>query len=334
MKETVPVTPWPQPTPYNVLMKAQPNPKVEPWQFALDALDADERAVLVMVVDHSGSVPGVTGTFVVVTDSGQAGTIGGGAAEHAMVDRARSHRGGPELVDFVHTPGGDGTLCNGRQLFAFIALSSADLEAIGAILSTLERYDTGNLTLSPDGLGFVPGPPRAASFEQPETDWTFTHPIGLLDTLTIIGGGHVALALSRVMATLPFRIVVLDNRPDLQTMDDNPYAHTKEVVNYENIGEHVPEGERSWVVVMTYGHKHDRRVVEKLLNHNVRYLGLMGSASKVKRLFADMEVSGADSDALARVRAPIGMTIRSHTPEEIAVSVAAELIGIRNGAIE
>ena len=119
-------------------------------------------------------------------------------------------------------------------------LSSADLEAIGAILSTLERYDTGNLTLSPDGLGFVPGPPRAASFEQPETDWTFTHPIGLLDTLTIIGGGHVALALSRVMATLPFRIVVLDNRPDLQTMDDNPYAHTKEVVNYENIGEHVP----------------------------------------------------------------------------------------------
>ena len=85
---------------------------------------------------------------------------------------------------------------------------------------------------------------------------------------------------------------------------------------------------------MTYGHKHDRRVVEKLLNHNVRYLGLMGSASKVKRLFADMEVSGADSDALARVRAPIGMTIRSHTPEEIAVSVAAELIGIRNGAIE
>ncbi len=85
---------------------------------------------------------------------------------------------------------------------------------------------------------------------------------------------------------------------------------------------------------MTYGHKHDRQVVENLLGHNVRYLGLLGSATKVKRLFADMEAQGAEPQALAKVRAPIGMPIRSHTPEEIAVSVAGEIIGIRNGAIE
>jgi xanthine dehydrogenase accessory factor len=85
---------------------------------------------------------------------------------------------------------------------------------------------------------------------------------------------------------------------------------------------------------MTYGHAHDRRVVENLLGIDVRYLGLMGSASKVKRLFADMQAEGADPADLARVRAPIGMAIRSHTPEEIAVSVAGEIIGIRNGAIE
>ncbi len=106
------------------------------------------------------------------------------------------------------------------------------------------------------------------------------------------------------------------------------------MVDYDDIAAHVPEGERSWVVVMTYGHKHDRQVVENLLGHNVRYLGLMGSATKVKRLFADMEAKGADPEALARVRAPIGMAIRSHTPEEIAISVAGEIIGIRNGAIE
>ena len=315
-------------------MKAQPDTRIHPWRFALQAVETDKPAVLVMVVDHSGSVPGVTGTFVVVTADGQAGTIGGGAAEHTLVDRARRHQGGAELVDFVHTPGGDGTLCNGRQLFASIALSSAKVEAIGTIVSTLEDHGTGNLTLSPEGLGFAPGPPRAASFEQRETDWTFTHPIGLLDTLTIIGGGHVALALSRVMATLPFRITVLDNRAELQTMDDNPFVHRKKVVDYDHIGDHVPEGDRSWVVVMTYGHKHDRRVVENLLGHDVRYLGLLGSATKVKRLFADMEAEGADPEALARVRAPIGMPIRSHTPEEIAVSVAGEIIGIKNGAIE
>ena len=315
-------------------MKAQPTPNPDPWQFALDALDAGERATLVMVVDHSGSVPGVTGTFVVVTDDGQAGTIGGGAAEHRMVDLARSHHGGPELVEFVHTPGGDGTLCNGVQSFSVLPLERQDRKGVEEIIRSLEAHETGTLTLTPSGLTFERGTTKGTSFVGAEDDWTFTHPLGLLDTLTIVGGGHVALALSRVMATLPFRIVVLDNRAELQTMADNSFAHRKEVVDYAQIGDHVPEGDRSWVVVMTYGHKHDRRVVEMLLGHYFRYFGLMGSASKVKRLFADMTAKGADPEALARVRAPIGMAIRSHTPEEIAISVAGEIIGIRNGALE
>lgn len=315
-------------------MKALPTPKADPWRFALDALGAGAQTTLVMVVDHSGSVPGVTGTFVVVTENGQAGTIGGGAAEHTMVDRARAHRGGAELVEFVHTEKGDGTLCNGVQLFSFLPLKPGHAGEIEEIITVLDDHGTGMLTLSPEGLAFRRGPAELQSFDRREDGWVFSHPIGLLETLTIVGGGHVALALSRVMATLPFHITVLDNRTGLQTMDDNPWAHTKEVVDYEGIGDHVPEGERSWVVVMTYGHAHDRRVVELLLGHDVRYLGLMGSASKVKRLFTDMTADGADPEALARVRAPIGMAIRSHTPEEIAVSVAGEIIGIRNGAIE
>lgn len=314
-------------------MKAHPTAKPDPWAFALEAIEAERHAVLVIVVDHSGSVPGVTGTFVVVANDGQAGTIGGGAAEHAMVDRARSHRGEAELVDFVHTPGGDGTLCNGLQRFALLALQPKDRETIEEIIATLDHHEIGTLGLDPDGLAFTPGSARETRFEQRDTDWSFTNPIGLLDTLTIVGGGHVALALSRVMATLPFHITVLDNRTGLQPMDDNPFAHRKEVVDYDEIARHVPEGDRSWVVVMTYGHKHDRRVVENLLGHDVRYLGLMGSATKVKRLFADMEAQGADPASLSRVRAPIGMAIRSHTPEEIAVSVAGEIIGIRNGAV-
>jgi len=315
-------------------MKAQPSPNADPWRYALDALDADKRTALVMVVDHSGSVPGVTGTFVVVTDDGQAGTIGGGAAEHKMVDLARSHQGAAELVNFVHTPGGDGTLCNGVQHFAVLPFSPSDRTAVEEILRTLQAHETGTLNLSREGVDFALGATEETSFVTNDDGWRFTHPLGLLDTLTIVGGGHVALALSRVMANLPFRIVVLDNRPELPTMDDNPYPHHKEVVDYAHIGDHIPEGDRSWVVVMTFGHKHDRQVVENLLGHNVRYLGLMGSATKIKRLFADMEAKGAVPEALARVRAPIGMAIRSHTPEEIAISVAGEIIGVRNGAVD
>jgi xanthine dehydrogenase accessory factor len=318
--------------PYNVAMQTQATPAPDPWKFALRALETGERAVLVMVVDHSGSVPGITGTLVVVTPDGQAGTIGGGAAEHTMVDRGRAHQGGAALIDFVHTPEGDGTLCNGVQKFAVLPLSQTDQTTIQEIVRTLEAHEAGTLVLSPKGISFSPGSTGETRFVGDASGWSFTHSVGLLDTLTIVGGGHVALALSRVMATLPFRIVLLDNRTDLQPMDDNPYAHHKQVVDYGEIARHVPEGERSWVVVMTFGHTHDRQVVENLLNHEVRYLGLMGSAVKVKRLFADMEAQGADPEALARVRAPIGMAIRSHTPEEIAISVAGEIIGLRNGA--
>jgi xanthine dehydrogenase accessory factor len=200
------------------------------------------------------------------------------------------------------------------------------------IVAILRGHQTGTLTVTPQGLLFEGGVSRTRSFETDGEGWSFTEPIGLLDTLTIVGGGHVALALSRLMSTLPFRIVVLDNRPELPTMEVNRYAHRMEVVDYDRVGEHVAEGDRSWVVVMTFGHKHDREVVENLLDHRVRYLGLMGSETKIKRLFRDMAAEGADPEALARVRAPIGMAIRSHTPEEIAVSIAAEIIAIRNEA--
>jgi xanthine dehydrogenase accessory factor len=222
-------------------------------------------------------------------------------------------------------------LCSGKQLFSFLPLKRSSRKEIQAIIATMQDHETGTLVLSKSGMEFRRGPIGQQHFERDGDEWTFRSPIGLLETLTIIGGGHVALALSRVMAALPFRIVVVDNRPDLPTMADNDVAHELRVVDYGRIGDEVVEGERSWVVIMTYGHHHDRDVLERLLGHELRYLGLMGSAAKVRKLFADMAADGADSEALARVRAPIGVPIGSHTPEEIAVSVAAELIGIRNG---
>ncbi|MFO7531927.1 MAG: XdhC family protein [Candidatus Limnocylindrales bacterium] len=311
-------------------MKAQPTQSVEPWRFALEAIEAGEPATLVTVVEHSGSVPGVTGTFVVVTPSGQSGTVGGGVAEHAIVERARAG-GGAELVEFVHTEEDGGTLCSGVQLFSLLPLARSQRKEIEEVVTTLQGNGTGTLLVSPEGLAFRTGSPEPMSFERGGDDWRFTQPIGLVDTLTIVGGGHVALALSRVMSTLPFRIVVLDSRPGLPTMTDNAWAHELRVVDFERIADEVPEGERSWVVVMTFGHQHDREVVERLLGRRFRYLGLMGSAAKVRKMFADMTRDGADAAELARVRAPIGVPIGSHTPEEIAISVAAELVALRNG---
>jgi xanthine dehydrogenase accessory factor len=304
--------------------------QADPWRFALDSIRAGRRTVLVFVVDHSGSVPGITGTRVVVSDSAFAGTIGGGAAEKELIERAQRHTGGTELIRFRHTPRDGGTLCSGVQDFAVVSLSRNDEKAVQSIVEVLEQHHNGTLQLSPDGLDFEAGEISPHLFAMDDGSWKYSGPIGIEDTLYIIGGGHVGLALSRVAATLPFHIVVLDNRPDLPTMAANRWAHEQHVVDYDFIGDHVEEGERSWVVIMTFGHVHDREVLERLLGKEFAYLGLMGSEAKVRQMFAGMMENGIPENLLEGVRAPLGVPIGSHTPEEIAISIAAEIIATRN----
>ena len=298
---------------------------------ALESLRGKHHTVLVKVVDHSGSVPGVTGTMAVVSDLGIAGTIGGGAAEKELLELARAHRQGAEIIRFRHTPGEGGTLCSGLQVFAVVLLSENDENEVSAIVETLADHRNGTLLLGPGGLTFKPDAVGKTTFVEENGDWDFSEPLGLLDTLTIIGGGHVSLAFSRVMATLPFRIVLLDNRPQLPTMEAYQFVHERRVVDYDLVAEHVPDGNRSWVVIMTYGHVHDRQVLARLLGRQYAYLGILGSRAKIRSMFADMAAEGASAEALKRVRAPVGLPIGSHTPEEIAVSIAGEIIAVRNG---
>jgi xanthine dehydrogenase accessory factor len=311
-------------------MKLPRHVQTNPWRFALDCLREGRRAVLVFVVDHSGSVPGVTGTRVVVSDQEFAGTVGGGAAEMELLERAAGHNGEAEIFRFVHTPSGGGTLCSGIQQFAIIPLSHDDEASLQSIVDTLESHRTGTLRLSAQGLVFEPGETNPHTFSSKGNSWSYAGPIGLEDTLYIVGGGHVGLALSRIIATLPFRIVVLDNRHDLPTMAANRWAHEQHVIDFDRIGEYVSAGKNSWVVIMTFGHSHDRQVLEGLLGTSFAYLGLMGSKAKVRQMFAAMMDDGIAKAHLDVVKAPVGMSIGSHTPEEIAISVAAEIIAVRN----
>ena len=214
--------------------------QADTWAFALEELTAGRRPVLVLVVAHLGSVPGVTGARVVVSNGIFAGTIGGGAAEKRLLERALRHDGPPVLVRFRHTPEADGTLCAGEQVFAINSLTRIDGEEIASMVESLGRHEVGTLSLSSEGLRFSSGEAKPHRFVDDGTAWSYEGPVGLLDTLTIVGGGHVALALSRVMATLPFRISVLDNRPDLPTMAANSFAHERRVVDYGRIAGEVP----------------------------------------------------------------------------------------------
>ena len=301
-----------------------------PWDHALESVRSRHPTVLALVVDHQGSVPGTTGAAMAVSPLGCAGPVGGGTAEHAIIERARSVAGGPELIDIEHTPEAHGTLCSGRQTIALFSLAATDEGCLAAICDTLRAGRVGTLRLSSTGISFEAGATAPQALVTEAAGFRFATVLGRLDTLTIVGGGHCALALSRVMATLPFRIVVLDDRPDLPTLAANTFADEIRTVGYADLAAQVPEGDRSWVVVMTFGHAHDEAALRALAGHRLRYLGLLGSAAKVATLFAAMRADGVAAEFLASIHAPVGVPIGSHTPEEIAISIAAEIIRERN----
>jgi xanthine dehydrogenase accessory factor len=308
---------------YNLFM-------IEMWRHAQRSIRQGHPTTLAVVVDHSGSVPGTTGAAIVVSELGCVGTVGGGVAEHDIVERAREFSGAPDLIDIEHTPDASGSLCSGSHTLAMLALRTEELPILDEIIATLEEDRVGTLRLSADGIGFDSDRAAAQHFDQAATEWSFSSPLGRLDTLYIFGGGHVSLALSRIMATLAFRIVVCDDRPDLPTMTVNHFAHELQVVDYGESEKYVAEGDRSWVVVMTYGHEHDATVLRRLLDLEFRYLGLLGSAAKVRQMFARFRSEGIPQERLDRVSAPVGVSIGSHTPEEIAISIAAEIVQLKN----
>jgi xanthine dehydrogenase accessory factor len=113
-------------------------------------------------------------------------------------------------------------------------------------------------------------------------------------------------------------------------MIDNRFAHELRVIDYAESVHHIAQGDRSWAVVMTYGHANDAAVLRCLLPLELRYLGLLGSTAKVRQMFARFRADGVAQERLDRVSAPVGASIGSHTPEEIAISIAAEIIQERN----
>ena len=138
------------------------------------------------------------------------------------------------------------------------------------------------------------------------------------------------MALSELMSKMDFKIHLFDDRSDLNTVEKNTFVHQKHWVDYNDMGVHIPSGNNVYVVVMTVGYRTDTLVIRQLLQKKVRYLGVLGSTAKMETLLQDLENEGFTNDLLRGIHTPIGLNINSKTPEEIAVSIAAEIIKVKN----
>jgi xanthine dehydrogenase accessory factor len=182
-------------------------------------------------------------------------------------------------------------------------------------------------------MSLVAGRPEADrhTFTQQGERWQYEETLGYADTVYIVGGGHVGLALSRALAPLELRIVVIDERPEVETLKRNRWAHEKCVVPFDSVAEEIPEGQGTYVIIATPQHSADESVLRQLVGKRLRYLGMLGSTTKVRQIMANMREDGFSEEELSSVRSPVGLPIGSHTPAEIAISIAAEIIKVKNG---
>ncbi|GAC1375229.1 MAG: XdhC/CoxI family protein [Ktedonobacteraceae bacterium] len=150
--------------------------------------------------------------------------------------------------------------------------------------------------------------------------------------LILAGAGYVSQALARLAAHLDFRLVVVDDRRDLA--DPNVFGSQVNLIlgDIPQALQDLEPDDASWIVIVTRGHTQDKEALRAALATNAAYVGMIGSQSKVKHIFRDLLKEGVDPARLASVHAPIGLDLGAETPDEIALSIAAEIVMLRKKA--
>ncbi len=310
---------------------------MEIWNRLSAKLDEDKKVILLLVCSHKGSSPGKQGFKMMVCDDGSLyGSIGGGRTEFQMVEKARGlFQNGftkPFLINQVHredATDSSGMVCAGEQLVLFYPITRDNKSTI----DNITKQKTGVLSISNDGFVFNPDSVLDDDFHfvlSKNDDWNYRENVNRKSKIYIIGGGHVGLATSQLFSTLDFEVTVFENRKGINTFEENTFADKKLLIDYENITEHIPEGRNTFIVILTHGHKVDKLVLSKLFKKDYRYIGLLGSKAKVRKMFNSFIKEGIEKDELDKVDAPVGLDIGSKTPAEIAVSIAAKIIALQN----
>jgi xanthine dehydrogenase accessory factor len=144
--------------------------------------------------------------------------------------------------------------------------------------------------------------------------------------LYIFGAGHCGYALARAAAQAGFSIHVLDDRPEVATRERYPMAASITVGDYAEISAQLQPAKDAYITIMTQAHAGDETVLAHVLRKECRYIGMMASTRKREIIYKNLRGNGVTEQELEQVHSPVGLEIEAETPEEIAVSIVAELI--------
>ena len=229
--------------------------------------------------------------------------------------------------------GGDVTV-----LFQFIPWDDAAWRSLtAAAVQALRENRPGWLVLRTDGgepalldasgaavTGQAPAGPLSARAVLADDCFYVPLPVG--ERAVIFGAGHIARALVPLLRTINFRPVVFDDRPEYADPAAFPEAEAVLCGDFRDIAATIDVTPEDYVIIMTSGHLHDLEAEEQMLRRETAYVGVIGSRSKIAYVSQRLREAGISEEAIASVHTPIGTPIRAVTPEEIAVSIAGELI--------
>lgn len=314
--------------------------KLKTWSFLQQQLQQGQDVALWVVVDDWGSAPGKRGFLLGMTATGAwSGTIGGGVMEYDIIRRSLQMLQNPEtsspiLLKRTHHERApeherSGMSCAGGQWLAGCVLRPRDLACVERILLTEEHGPACAWRIEPQGICFLQEPASTALFIREDEHWSYTEPCGQPDTLYILGGGHVGLAIAKQFVPLTFRCIVIDPRPDSLVAKEPDCCDHLHQRPFEEARDIVQPGPHSYAVVVTKAMDSDVTALHAILHKDLRYIGAMGSKRKIHNIFQRLEQLGVSADLFSRVYAPMGLPIGGQTPAEIAVSLAAQIIQIR-----
>jgi xanthine dehydrogenase accessory factor len=312
------------------------------WKFILDKLTAGCNVGLMLVAESSDSTPGRRGfKMALASDGTQYGTIGGGIMEYNLLKSVTKRLNETNPIAEVHylqhsrdtEEEKSGLICGGRQTVVIKYLDKSDIDAVSKIADNFSANKNGLLKITNDSFSFeeVSRQEEKPNFKfQNFSNWELTEDIGFPKTVYVVGSGHVGVAVCRVFAGLGFRTVVFDHRKDIFSKVENNYADEKIITPYKDVGDFIEEGNNSYVVIVSPQHTGDKDALGSVIRKKVKYIGMMGSQKKITTIFNLLGKEGVSTTLFKLVHAPIGLEIKAETPSEIAISIAAEIITLKN----
>lgn len=315
------------------------------WKKVLSLLKEKEKVFLAMVVDHTIHSPGTTGAKLLVTKNKEMmGTIGGGIMEYELVNRAQEILSDenfiPEIQTLNHKKSGSGELsgmiCAGKQTnLYYVCEPEKDGKTVKEIVQILSENQSAILSISLEGLSLQNQKLDACDFQFSLThdanEWHYQEQLKNFNRIAIIGGGHCSLALSRVMKNLGYDVVAFDTRENISILYQNNFADSIQIIDdYKKAALQINLPEKTNIVIMTTDMASDVRGLLGILDKPFPFIGVMGSENKISEIKKRLKAEGISDNQLSRLTAPVGLPMVSNTPEEISISIAAQLLQLRD----